>query len=119
MTDFNKAVELAEKDLLINPGNPGTLSNLASYYSMLNNKAEAIRYLEKSLRLSPGDVETGAKGVVTYETLGEREKAINLAEKILGKGYPVSNLEKSPDLKNMLKDKRFEKLIRRYSRTNK
>ena len=116
---FKKAVELAEKDLLINPDNPGTLSNLASYYSMLNNKAEAIRYLEKSLRLSPGDVETGAKGVVTYETLGEREKAVNLAEKILEKGYPVSNLEKSPDLKNMLKDKRFEKIIERYSGTNK
>ena len=115
---YKRAVELGEKDLLINPTDPGTISNLASYYSMLNNKEKSIQYLEKSLKLSPNDVEIGARGVVTYETLGERNKAIQLAEEILGKGYPLLNLEKSPDLKSMLKDKRFEKLKERFSNTN-
>ncbi len=116
---FNRAVDLGEKELLVNPNDPGTMSNLASYYSMLNDKEKSIKYLEKSLKLSPNDLEIMARGVVTFESLGERDKAVKLAEIILEKGYPISNLEKSPDLNNMLKDKRFEKLKERFSNTNK
>ncbi len=116
---FNRAVDLGEKSLLINPNDPGTISNLASYYSMLNDKEKSIRYLEKSLTLAPNDVEIGARGVVAYEVLRERGKAIKLAEKIVERGYPISNLEKSPDLRNMIKDKRFEKLKVKFSNTNK
>ena len=46
-------------------------------------------------------------------------KALNLTEKILEKGFPVSKLEKSPDLKNMLKDKRFQKLKEKFNNSGK
>jgi hypothetical protein len=70
--------------------------------------------LEKSLELSPGDIDIKERNIETYETLGKREEALKLTDEILEKGYPVSKLEKSPDLKDMLKDKRFEKLKRKY-----
>ncbi len=112
---YKHAILIGEKDLKINPNNSQALSILASYYSMLKNKERAIQYLEKSLILSPDDIDIAERSIETYEILGMRSKALNLSEKILEKGYPISKLEKSPDLKNMLKDKRFEKLKEKFS----
>ena len=111
---YRRAIELGRKDLKVNPNNPVAFSFLASYYSMLKNNEMSIQYLEKSLELSPGDIDIKERNIETYETLGKREEALKLTDEILEKGYPVSKLEKSPDLKDMLKDKRFEKLKRKY-----
>jgi tetratricopeptide (TPR) repeat protein len=111
---YNRAIEIAEKELKINPDNPVTLSFLASYHSMLGNKEKSIQYLERSLKLSD-DIDVAARNIETYETLGNRDKALNLTEKILENGYPISKLEKSPDLKDMLKDERFKSLKKKFS----
>ena len=113
--DYKRAAVIGEKELLINPNNPVTYSVLASYYSVLKEKEKAVKYLEKSLTLSPNDVDIAARGIETYETLGNRNEALKLTEKILEKDYPITKLEKSPDLQEMLKDKRFEKLKEKFS----
>ena len=113
---YKKAIDLAEKDLKINPNNAETFSFLASYYSMLNENSKALKYLKKSLLLSPDDIGILARSVETYEDLGMRDKALDQTNKILKKGYPVSKLEKSPDLKNMVEDKRFKLLKEKYSK---
>ena len=112
---YKHAIIIGEKDLQINPNNSQTLSVLASYYSMLKDKERAIQYLEKSLKLSPNDIDITARSIETYETLGMRNNALNLTEKVLEKGYPITKLERSPDLKNMLRDKRFEELKKKFS----
>lgn len=112
---FNRAVEIAEKELKLNPRNASTLSSLASYYSMLGKKDKSIQLLNKALMLSPDDVDIIDKGIVVNETLGRRNEALKLTREILEKGFPISKLEKSPDLKNMIKDKRFEILKKEYS----
>ncbi|MGA9291370.1 MAG: protein kinase [Ignavibacteriaceae bacterium] len=112
---YKRAIGLAEKDLNINKNNPVTLSLLASYYSMLNESTKSVHYLNRSLSLSPDDVNIISRSIETYEELGMRDDALILAEKILKKGYPVSKLENSPDLKNLLKDKRFKLLKEKYS----
>jgi serine/threonine protein kinase/tetratricopeptide (TPR) repeat protein len=112
---YKQAIVLGENELQINPNNSQTLSILASYYSMLKNKERAIQYLEKSSKLSPDDIDIAERGIETYETLGLRSKALSLTDKILKKGYPISKLEKSPDLKNLIKDKKFEELKKKFS----
>jgi serine/threonine protein kinase/tetratricopeptide (TPR) repeat protein len=111
---YRHAIELAEKDLKINKNNPATYSLLASYYSMLKDSAKSVKYLKQSLSLSPDDVNLLSKDIETYEELGMRDNSLILAEKILKKGYPVSKLKKSPDLNNLIKDKRFKLLEEKY-----
>ena len=111
---YEKAVELAEKDLKINPNNANTLSFLASYYSMLHDNNKAIKYLKQSLSFSPGDIDIITRGIETYEELGMRNSALELTDSLLKKGYPVSKLESTPGLKEMIKDKRFELLKEKY-----
>ncbi|MEJ2614743.1 MAG: hypothetical protein P8Z35_07280, partial [Ignavibacteriaceae bacterium] len=62
------------------------------------------------------DVNLLSKDIETYEELGMRDNSLILAEKILKKGYPVSKLKNSPDLKNLIKDRRFKLLIEKYSK---
>ena len=113
-SSYRRAIELGKKDLEVNQNDPVASSFLASYYSMLKNNEMSIQYLQKSLALSSDDIDIKERNIETYETLGKREEALKLTDEILEKGYPVSKLENSPDLKNMLKDKRFENLKRKY-----
>ena len=116
---FNRAIDLAEKELKLNPRNSSTLSSLASYYSMLGEKDKSIQDLNKALELSPGDVDIIDQGIVVNETLGKRNEALKLTRKILEKGFPISKLEKSPDLKDLIKDKRFVILKKEFSNLSK
>jgi serine/threonine protein kinase/tetratricopeptide (TPR) repeat protein len=112
---FNRAIDIAKKELKLNPRNASTLSSLASYYSMTGNKEKSFQYLDEAFRLSPDDVDIIDKGIIINETLGRRNEALNLTKQILEKGFPISKLEKSPDLKDMIKDKRFEVLKKKFS----
>ena len=112
---FNRAINIAEKQLKLNPRNASTLSSLASYYSMLGQKDKSIKYLNEALKLSPGVIDILDKGIVINETLGRRNEALKLTREILQKGFPVSKLEKSPDLKDMIKDNRFKVLKKEFS----
>ncbi len=116
---FNRAIDIAEKNLKLNPQNASTLSSLASYYSMLGDKVKSIQYLNNAFKLSPDDVDIIDKGIVVNEILGRRSEALKLTQEILEKGFPISKLEKSPDLKNMIKDKRFEVLKQKFSNLSK
>ncbi len=116
---FDRAISLAEEELKLNPRNATTLSSLASFYSMKEDKNNALKYLHKALYLTPDDVDIIEQGIVVNETLGNRDEALKLTEKILKKGYPIYKLEKSPDLKNMIKDERFEFLKKKFSNSSK
>lgn len=116
---FDRAISLAQKELFLNPRNATALSSLASFYSMKKDKNNALKYLNKALDLAPNNVDIIEQGIVVNETLGRRDDAIKLTEKILKKGFPIYKLEKSPDLKNMIKDERFEFLKRKFSNSSK
>jgi tetratricopeptide (TPR) repeat protein len=112
---FNRASKMAEEKLKINPNDAGTLSLLASYYSVLNRKKKSIQYLNKALKIAPDGLDIKEKCIESYETLGKRDEALKLTEGILTKGFPISKLERTPDLKDMIKDRRFELLKKKFS----
>ena len=116
---FNRAIDLAEKELKLNPRNASTLSSLATYYSMIGKEDKSIKDLNRALELSPGNVDVIDKGIVINEILGRRNEALKLTREILQKGFPISKLENSPDLKDMIKDKRFEILKKEFPNLSK
>ena len=116
---FNRAIDLAEKELKLNPRNASTLSSLATYYSMIGKEDKSIKDLNRALELSPGNVDIIDKGIVINEILGRRNEALKLTREILQKGFPISRLENSPDLKDMIKDKRFEILKKEFPNLSK
>lgn len=107
---YQKAAELAEAEREVNPNDEILLSRLAGIYSVLGDSIKAIPLIEKSIKLAPDNSNILALSVEIYEQLGLRTKAITNLKSALSKGYNIVDIKNNPELKNLVKNKIFEKI---------
>ncbi len=106
------ALSLAEQQLLINPKDPELITVMASYYAMIGELNKSKSMLNQLRFLEITNTETNLKiGIIYEEFFGEREIALNWIKKALEKGYPVEEVNNTPQLQNLIKDKRFINII--------
>jgi serine/threonine protein kinase/tetratricopeptide (TPR) repeat protein len=108
---YERAIGIAEKQLKINPNDVVLIANLASYYAETKNKTAALSLIEKSLKMAPDNVEVIYRAASTYERLGNRDKALYWIGVAIKNGYSRSEIENQPELKNLVADKRYKKLV--------
>jgi tetratricopeptide (TPR) repeat protein/tRNA A-37 threonylcarbamoyl transferase component Bud32 len=108
---FRKAVTLARQDLIVNSQDPQMLKNLADYYVMLDDRANALKFLNRALDASKFDKESLFKAGQVYNHLGETGPAIEWLQKARRAGYPSDWFRTSPDLDNLRNDARFRELL--------
>jgi serine/threonine-protein kinase len=108
---FRKAVTLARQDLIVNSQDPQMLKNLADYYVMLDERANALKFLNRALGASKFDKEALFKAGQVYNHLGETGPAIEWLQKARRAGYPSDWFRTSPDLDNLRNDARFKELL--------
>ena len=109
---YRKAIELAEEERKINPNDTGLLTKLATYYGMIDENSKAEKILKGLEALNPEEVQFMFDIGDAYEITGNREKAIEWISKALKKGYPLSDLERAPGLKDLREDKRFIEILK-------
>ncbi|KAA3659087.1 MAG: tetratricopeptide repeat protein [Calditrichaeota bacterium] len=110
------AIELAEKQLAVNPNNIKCLRSLASYYSALGQFDKSIHYLVKALGLAPDDVELMFQAAGRYLEVNNREQALYFVERALQNGYSPHKIKQSDSMKSLSSDKDFIALLEKYSR---
>jgi serine/threonine protein kinase/Tfp pilus assembly protein PilF len=108
---YEKAIKVAEEHLKVNPKDPGTLSSLAGFYADIGNKDKSQAYLRRSLKLASDDPNIMFSVGSTYEKLGNRDKALIWIGKSIDNGYSESDIIYQPELKSLVNDRRFQKLI--------
>ncbi len=108
---LRKAKSIAEKQLKVNPVDPSTLINIASYCTELNLPDSALALVKKVESLHPSDVNVMILIGEVYEQLGKRDQAISWVKKSIDNGYPVEELDHIPELKKLREDEHFKKLI--------
>lgn len=108
---FLHAIKLGEEAGKVNPNDPQLISLLAGFYAMVGKKDKALEDIDKSLKLSPDDAEIMYRTGTTYEQLGDRKKAIDWIIKSIKNGYSRSEIENQPELKKLLSDERYKKLV--------
>ncbi len=108
---YQHAIVIAEEHLKVNPNDPDIISNLASYYSDLDEESKSISLLEKSLLIAPDNVQVAFRAATVYERFGNRDKAIHWIGKAIHNGYSRSDIENQPELKKLVADVRYQKLI--------
>ncbi len=108
---FQHAVKLAQEARKINPNNPDLNAQLGGFYSMVNDREKALEYTKKSLDFLPQSSSIMFRAGTTYEQLGDRKIAIGWIIKAIQNGYPQSEIEKQPELKKLLADPEFKKLL--------
>ena len=111
MESYRKAIPLAEQRLKVNPRDAGVLGDLASYYSMLGNRNEALSYLDRSLQLGPGDKDLLLNAAVVYNQLRETGTALEWLSKALAAGYSRSVVATGAPFDNLHENPRYQALM--------
>jgi tetratricopeptide (TPR) repeat protein/tRNA A-37 threonylcarbamoyl transferase component Bud32 len=105
---YERAAQLAEKELLVNPQDAGLRLRLADCLSQLGKAAEARAQLKQALARPPTDAGLMVLAGTVFEQLGDRPRALEWISRAVGNGYPVAEIKGDPALKALMADPRFE-----------
>jgi serine/threonine protein kinase/tetratricopeptide (TPR) repeat protein len=108
---FKKAAEMAEEQRKRNPYDHVLLLDLAWYTAILGDRTKALMFVQEGLGAAQEDAEGQALAAAVYEYLGDRERALGCISTALRLGYSPARIERSPELLNLRKDKRFQSLL--------
>ena len=107
---FRRAIRGSERDLTVNSKDVETMAKLAGYYAMVGEGRKAEAMANRALSDSPENALVLYLAGTTYEQLGNREKALYWVGRALDRGYSLSEIERQPELRLLLADKRFANL---------
>lgn len=107
---YRQAIQLAENQKKVNPGNPDVLADLAVYYLHLGEKKQARILIDQVTTKELKDPYLLYLAGCIYEQLNEREIALNFIEKALQNGYLLTAIEQDPELERLRNDERFHRL---------
>ncbi len=110
-TAYLKAVELAREELKVNARDPDVLSSLASYYSELGERKNALLYLGQSLQYGNNDKDILLDTAGVYNNLGETGLAVEWLGKAVRAGYPVGRIQGLPWFRNLESNPGYQQLI--------
>jgi serine/threonine-protein kinase len=109
---FLQAAKMCREALKANPNDPEMLSDLAMFVaSEGDERQEPLVLIEKALALGPQDTYVQFNAAETYESLGYRKEALDWLGKLIASGYPLDDIQHSPVLADLVKDKRYQALL--------
>lgn len=108
---YQKAIELGERLLTVNPSEAQTMATLAQYYAHLGNNARAMELITEAEKLQPQNMYVHYFSAVTHASSGGTDAALAAVEKAVELGYPTTLLAKDAGLENITNDDRFKSLI--------
>jgi tetratricopeptide (TPR) repeat protein len=107
---FEKALQLAQKRLQVNPDDADTLALMAHYAASIGRREQALDYLARADPLNSGDIRIQYGAVTALCRLGESERALELLELVLEGGYPRHMVRADPSLAVLADKPRFKEL---------
>lgn len=111
---MQRAIELAERDLEVNPNHPDLLGDLAGYHLTIGNTDHAERLLRQLISLDVLIPENQAVIGHLYARLGNRDSAMQWFERALENGFPLDYIEAREEMKGLLKDPRMDTIREQY-----
>jgi eukaryotic-like serine/threonine-protein kinase len=108
---YQKAIQLAQKELSVNPVSAPVHVMLARYYAMIKDRAAAFSHLHVALQKRPNEAEYQCIAAVVHNQFGERTEAIRYLEDAVAFGYSIAEIEAERELDNLREDPRFRALL--------
>lgn len=109
---YQKAFELAKKELEISPDDAHLRSILAYYHTVSGDQKKALDEISKALELAPKDVEVLLQSITVYELSNERDQALQALKKYVESGSAMNKVRVNPDLKGLRMDPRYKQFIK-------
>ena len=108
---YKRAIELAEKLLVINENNTDAISDLAYYYSRIGKREEATKKDARARGQAPNDMYVFYNSALIHAGLGEIDIALAALERAIELEYQRDLLPHDPVLASLREEKRFIQLI--------
>ena len=107
---YQKAVELAEVRLKVNPRDAFTLAFTADYYAMLDQEGQARASLARALDVAPRDSEVLFRAAIVYNHFGDTGNTLNFLGQSVAAGYSRTVIRDTPDFERLKNNPRFREL---------
>jgi serine/threonine-protein kinase len=108
---FRRCAEMAEENRKVDPRDESILIDLAGFYAITGEEALARTMIDEAQEIAPTDMHVMYQTGHAYEQMGEREKALGLIEKAVEAGYPVSEIENDPFMRELVADERYRQIV--------
>jgi serine/threonine protein kinase/tetratricopeptide (TPR) repeat protein len=109
---FERAISLARASLEVNPRDADVTGDLATYYSMVGNRGQALAYLQTALNLS-GAKDAGIlfQAALVHNQFGETDEALKWLARAVAGGYSLATISDAPALDNLHSNPKFRALL--------
>ena len=108
---YERAGNLIEKELQVNPRDSTLRLELADCESMLGHFGRAVKLVKQALSLSPVSADNWQAAAVVEEQVGDRKSALDMLGKAIRAGYSIAEIERDPTLERLRADPRYSALL--------
>ncbi len=112
---FAQAIGLSYKELQVNPRDADTLADMAEYYAMQGEAAQAIQFIHSARSISPGNPQYAYDEAVVEAAARNQPAALASLGEALRGGYPARQAAQDPELSILQGNPDFKKLLSGYS----
>jgi tetratricopeptide (TPR) repeat protein len=111
---YDKAIALAFQELQVNPRDINALQDLALYYAKKGDPGQAIKFIRSARAINGEDVYGIYTEAVVQAIAGHHLEALASLHEAFKKGFPPSDAENNPELKELQSQPGFQKLVREF-----
>jgi tetratricopeptide (TPR) repeat protein len=108
---YQKAIDLANARLEVNPRDALTLAFTADYCAMLDREVQAREKLARALETAPSDADVLFRAAVLYNHFGNSDKTLDFLTKSVAAGYSRTVIRDTPDFDRVKGEPRFQALL--------
>jgi serine/threonine-protein kinase len=108
---YQKAIELGEASLKVNPNNAGALGLVGWYYARLGNRTKAFANVNRAVMLSPKDPMAQLNLALVNVQFGRTDAALESIEKSLQGGLTPVMVRDDPSFSSLRSIPGFQKLV--------
>ncbi len=109
---LSKAIELAKKNLAVDPRDTQVIVDLASYHATLGDRNQTQVYLRKVEPDGKKQADLARQIALVYAELGDRNRALEWVATALTLGFPIGEVMADPLLKKFSNDPQFVALVK-------
>jgi eukaryotic-like serine/threonine-protein kinase len=108
---YQKAIDLANARLEVNPRDALTLAFTADYCAVLDREVQAREKLARALETAPSDADVLFRAAILYNQFGNSDKTLDFLTKSVAAGYSRTVIRDTPDFDRLKDDARFRALL--------
>jgi serine/threonine-protein kinase len=108
---YERAIELAQNAVALNPTDAATLSQLAVYRAKVGRCADATTTATKSQSIAPDDINAMVRHAVVQTLCGSPEGALKLLQTAVQRGYSRQAISQDDDLASLRSRAEFNALV--------